>query len=212
MLDLNSMLIDDQDAALAAMAVNSYRDFHAPGLDYLCLHRSPAMTVKAYFFDRGAVGAPVMPHNHRYDFYTQVLAGHCVHTRFRLCDATDPSPFIQTFQRRDWTSPLFGEPLFQSGWSRRADNTLARLRPMRENHGPGSGYFVSVDEIHDIDVTSETVLLLTQFPSRIPRDKPTSTYFPLSVIEPAPLKGLYQPMTPSQCAMRYGQIMDLIGG
>lgn len=208
MLDLNSMLIDDQNAALATMADNSYCDFHAPGLDYLCLGRGPIQTTKAYFFDRMAdADKPVMPHNHRYDFYTQVLAGRCTHARFRLCSPTDPSPFKRTYRQRCWNSPLIDGG---KGWDI-PDAGRVSLVPMREEYMPGEGYFVSAEEIHDIDVDRETVLLITQFPNRIPRELPTSTYFPIQMMSLPDISGLYNRMTPSECAARYGQIMDLIG-
>lgn len=36
---------------MAEVLANSYRDFHAKGLDYICLKRSFKETLKLYFFD-----------------------------------------------------------------------------------------------------------------------------------------------------------------
>lgn len=56
---------------------NSYRDFHAKGLDYVCLKRTPDHTVKVYFLDGDVSKVPevVNPHDHRYAFETTVLSG-----------------------------------------------------------------------------------------------------------------------------------------
>ena len=58
---------------------NSFKDFHAKGLDYICLFRSPELTLKAYFFSEGMesqkVGEVVSPHDHRYNFFTQCYSG-----------------------------------------------------------------------------------------------------------------------------------------
>lgn len=215
MFNIHEMTAAQQDAAFAEMASNSYCDFHAPGVDYLCLHRSPAMTVKAYFFDRGAPGQPVRPHNHRYDFYTQVLSGICIHSRFRICDATDPSPLIKTYLRRDWFSPLIADGETPGeGWR---DHPFTNGRvPLRVEdraiHMAGDSYFVGAIEIHDIEVDPSTVLLVTQFPNRFPSGVPTSTYFPIEKAGAPDISDLYHPMTLGQCFTRYSQIMELIGG
>lgn len=63
---------------LDEILAHSFTDFHAKGLDYLCLLRSPEITVKAYFFEGDVASAPevVVPHDHRYCFNTRVL-GRC---------------------------------------------------------------------------------------------------------------------------------------
>jgi hypothetical protein len=72
------MIVDDLDT----VASNSFRNFHAKGLDYLCLHRSPELTIKAYFYS-GNIGPEVVcPHDHRYPFSTHILAGESGHKRY----------------------------------------------------------------------------------------------------------------------------------
>lgn len=74
--------------AAAELARNSYRNYHTEGLDYLCLLRSPALTVKAYFFREDLAtngrGWMVWPHNHRYAFEHLTLCGVIRHFRFRV--------------------------------------------------------------------------------------------------------------------------------
>ena len=58
--------------SMEEVLANSFRDFHAKGLDYVCLKRRPSETVKLYFFDGDVSKLPevVNPHDHRYDFST----------------------------------------------------------------------------------------------------------------------------------------------
>ena len=39
------------DSRIDDIQANSYRDFHAKGLDYLCIRRDLELTLKVYFFD-----------------------------------------------------------------------------------------------------------------------------------------------------------------
>jgi len=73
-------------------AANSYAAFHQPGADYVCLLRTPRLTVKLYHFDPkrykpvgDAWGRPVAvnPHTHRYAFQTVVLQGELTNVLYR---------------------------------------------------------------------------------------------------------------------------------
>ena len=77
---------------LEQMVENSFRNFHAKGFDYLCLQRSPGLTLKAYFFDElpGGIAEVVCPHDHRYPFTTTVLSGYMRHYRY-----LEQPPFIK---------------------------------------------------------------------------------------------------------------------
>lgn len=59
----NNLEIDLQQALK-----NSYRNYHAKGVDYLCVGRTPQLTQKIYFID-GFEGDVVVPHDHRYEFF-----------------------------------------------------------------------------------------------------------------------------------------------
>jgi hypothetical protein len=72
------VIFDDLDT----IAGNSFRNFHAKGLDYLCLHRSEALTIKAYFYAGEAGSEVVCPHDHRYPFSTHIVAGESGHIRY----------------------------------------------------------------------------------------------------------------------------------
>lgn len=88
-----------RNADVAALAANSFRNYHAVGLDYLCLLRTPNLTVKAYFF-RGKDHAQarrgfgpdnwlVMPHNHRYSFEHLTLQGRIINRLFHVVEGLD---------------------------------------------------------------------------------------------------------------------------
>lgn len=64
------MKVDDLDT----VAGNSFRNFHAKGLDYLCIFRSEELTIKAYFYDIADDSSPeiICPHDHRYPFATEI--------------------------------------------------------------------------------------------------------------------------------------------
>lgn len=59
-------------------AEHSFRNYHALGLHYLNLVRTPQLTVKLYVFDNvqnNECGYVVWPHNHRYSFSHYTLFG-----------------------------------------------------------------------------------------------------------------------------------------
>jgi hypothetical protein len=145
----------DADAAVPHSTINH----HVEGLDYLCLHRTDALTAKLYFIDPARTGKQpgehlVAPHSHRYAFHTTVLAGQIEHIRF----ATERSAF-GTWER----------------WSYRAE-TRAMHNEEECHIGVRSGrlheagdyiresYWVEPDEVHTLTVPRKPVMLgLVQF-------------------------------------------------
>jgi hypothetical protein len=61
---------------------NSYEDFHAAGVNYLCLLRTPVMTLKIYELPI-TTGHIVSPHNHAYEFDTFLIDGSVDNLYFR---------------------------------------------------------------------------------------------------------------------------------
>lgn len=192
-----SIIHDDIETIVA----NSYRNFHAKGLDYLCLQRSPQMTVKAYFFSdrKTAVPEVVCPHDHRYPFATTVIAGTTGHKRY-VCQP-DFLNIPPNFQMFTWRTPLIGGTGFQ--WVREA-----RLDcQFTERYEAGQTYFCRSDEIHTIQVHSDdTILLLTQFADVVPLDEPTFTFVPGDNHQPPSLDGLYDRMTADVALSRLAQL------
>lgn len=134
------------------MSQCSVRNHHVNGLDYLCLHRSPKLTVKLYFIDPHRITIDpgaflVTPHTHRYAFESTVLYGKLNHVRFKEVSG-------QTYARAVYSPESRSrEALGETG-----------LQPSLEYHKEGSEYFCSVDDIHTLLVPNELVLLgLVQF-------------------------------------------------
>jgi hypothetical protein len=176
---------------IEAIVENSFRNFHAKGLDYLCLQRSEILTVKAYFYDCDQARSPevVCPHDHRYPFVTQIVAGESNHWRY-----VEMPEFVGLPKRHQcfkWRTPLLGGNGFE--WSHEA----ALERVSHERYSAGEAYWCRAEEIHTIGITTPgTVLLLIQMADVVPIGEPTHTYVMDGDKEPPSLSGLYDRMTP----------------
>ena len=189
------------DEALQAMRANSYRDFHAKGLDYLCLHRSEALTLKAYFFAGECTESPelVVPHDHRYGFTTHVLAGGLVERRWAECDAGQGT----VYQQFDYSTPLNGGDGFT--WKREV-----RLGGWdRGVHGAGTAYMTRSDQIHTLaNVQRGTAVVIQQFRDVV-LGEPTRAFRRGLGHEAPSTDGLYSRMTPDQALQRIAQLHAL---
>lgn len=179
----------DMDEVLA----NSYRDFHAKGLHYICLKRTPEITEKLYFFDgdTARLGEVVNPHDHRYDFTTTCLAGS---VRNHLYSRVHPNDYQRqadatSFHRFEWRTPLNGGDGFTLVGKDRLIETSGQL------YTPGRGYLSNAEEIHTISVKQGTVLRLRQYIDRHSVDVPSNTYSPRENI---PVDDLYGAWTADQ--------------
>lgn len=178
---------------IETIAANSFANFHAKGLDYLCLQRSDALTVKAYFYaDEAARQCPevVSPHDHRYPFSTTILSGRSLHFRYFRPTSDILRRHLPRYQEFEWSTPLNGGRGFT--WSREA--VLAQKQP--EEYRRGETYWCEADEIHTIAIPEpQTVLLLVQHADVVPFHRPTVTFVPGSERAPPSLDGLYDCMT-----------------
>lgn len=188
---------------IEAICASSFRDFHATGLDYLCLHRSPERTAKVYFFDDEAADSPevVIPHTHRYDFHTAVLAGEMVDHLFAL-SFTRGAPY----EAFDYMTPLNGGAGFT--WAREV--MLYRRNSAR--YEAGTEHATAHFEVHTISVVPGTVLMLVQGPDIVPLNEPTRAFRAAGSREPPSLDGLYRPMDADHARLRLGQFEDLMKG
>lgn len=185
---------------------NSFKDFHARGLDYLCLSRSPKFTRKIYLFQGDASRAPevVNPHDHRYPFVTRCLSGGV--TNFEYARCLRGAPDAMTYQRFDYRTPLN----VGNGFTWAEEAHLCMMRAMHYPAGPGAYYFSRVGDIHTIKVTgNETVLELEQFDDELPIGQPTSTY--CRDREPPSLSGLYSRFAPDEIISRMKRLEALTG-
>jgi hypothetical protein len=192
---------------LDQVLLNSYADFHAKGFDYLCLHRSPELTIKAYFFEGDVATAPevVVPHDHRYGFTTQVLAGESINRRYQ--PVTEQEPGAKPYEAFDYLTVLNGGNGFtwrQSVWLReKAVTPYVR----------GGGYASFCEDIHTIQILApETALLLLQGPDKVPVGVPTTAYRPDGMREPPSLSGLYREMDEDHAVARLNLLERMAPG
>jgi hypothetical protein len=174
---------------------NSYRDFHVKGFDYICLYRTPTLTQKLYtFMDDAADSAEVVaPHDHRYDFDTEVLAGTVTNHTY-IPDARTG----RVMARWNFETPLNGGTGFSfAGYT--------RLRKFDQwAYGKGERYYMLAEELHTITVKADTVLLLEQYDDR-KGVKHTSTF--THGYEPK-IDGLYVRFTEEQLMHKLRYLKD----
>jgi hypothetical protein len=135
-----------------AMRADSLRNFHAPDVDYFCLFRSPAFTVKLYAI-KGRPGYVVNPHNHRYDFQTWVLSGHLENITFHPTHVQGSAAWFEFAYRTGLAGG--GRSMVYLG--------PTHLRSARSAIYRGEGYSFGHKSIHTIRCVQDTVLLLYQY-------------------------------------------------
>jgi hypothetical protein len=180
---------------------NSYRNFHAKGLDYLCLKRTPGHTVKLYVFNGDATKLPevVNPHDHRYAFKTTVLRGAIGDRRFQRAEVAG-----NVYQAFDYMTPLNGG----NGFTFRGNE---RLRLVEDVH-LDRGHVLNTGPEHTHTIYTkddQTVLLLEQFADVIAPELPTSCW--VRIGEPKPdTSGLYEKFTEAEYMDRLANLFPLL--
>lgn len=136
---------------------HSYDNFHAPGVSYVCLLRSQALTAKLYHFDPSSLkpvgdawGRPIVvnPHSHRYNFQTTVLAGELHNVTYKEEEFDPyrrlPSP-PDNYRQIKFTGALDGAPPATK------DLGGTRLLPLNEVRlGVGDSYDCAIHEVHSV--------------------------------------------------------------
>lgn len=185
------------------IAPNSFKNFHAKDLDYICLKRTPELTLKAYFFAEGMesqkLGEVINPHDHRYDFLTQCYSG-VIENRWYHGDPV----YGTRFHQFSYDTPLNGG----GGFTHIGTSCLHRYRTTQ--FGPGTSYTMRAHELHTIRVAaSETCIVLAQYEDVIPVGQPTFTYSLDG--EPPSLAGLYSEFKSDEIVKRLKLLQELQG-
>ena len=136
------------------IAANSFFDFHAKGLNYVCLHRSVERTLKVYFLPETR-GGIVLPHDHLYSFTTRLLAGEVVDQRY--CAGSIGAKR----DRLEWHSVLRGGDGF------RRTGQVRRLRPTGRMHARAAGtrWATDANTIHTLKPRRWSIIELVQGPT-----------------------------------------------
>lgn len=188
-----------QTDALEVMAVNSHRNFHTRGLDYVCLRRSTDLTVKAYFLDGGRfdLSEVVNPHDHRYNFTTAVMSGRVSNKRYAVDKCGAATHFV-----RDWLTPLNGG----DGFGEAKPSGLSLIESL--TYRSGDIWSSPASEIHTLSVVDgQCCIILRQYKDVIPVGEPTRTWFKTD--DKPTLSGLYEVFTPDQITQRLKHLADL---
>lgn len=194
---------------MSAILEASFRNFHAKGLDYLCLKRTPDHTVKVYFFDGeadlSALPEIVMPHDHRYDFRTICIAGEVVNREHATCARHEGAERYEEFA---WDTPLLGG----AGFTHLGEAWLTR--PVVSAYRRGDQWVSAARTIHTLQIArAGTIIRLDQYRDLIPAGVPTSTFRRADErgdIRAPELAGLYEPMSADYAAKRMRQYEDAL--
>jgi hypothetical protein len=147
-----------QELDLDEAVKHSYLNFHAMGVDYLNLVRSPGYTAKLYLV-RAERNKPVVnPHDHAYDFETTILFGNLTNVIYERKGSLACSHYT-------WTPKINGG----DGAKFNGDAWLREKSAI--GYEKGQGYSMNIGQIHTIVPRSGIVVMfIEQF-----RDKLTET-------------------------------------
>lgn len=180
---------------------NSFKNFHVRGFDYLCLKRTPELTIKIYMLQGDVASAPevVNPHDHRYDFETTVLSGSMIDFEFIRDDRGD------TFQSFDYMTPLNGG----NGFKFRREERLMRMASVKLERN--QKLFSKSNKLHTIAMRADqTVLLLKQMADVVPVGAPTTCWVRKGQPEPD-TSGLYSKFNYDEIINRMALVTQLSG-
>lgn len=175
-------LLDSLD--LAEAAKHSFKNYHAEGLDYLCLQRTQELTVKLYVtrpddLRHNAQGYLVHPHTHRYPFHTFVLIGGMANI-----------VFTPSNKGKEWNEHSFEKAI--EGTILKFEKKI-KLAGEATYIGQGESYYMDESQIHSIRLSAvqPVVLMLFQYQNRKAKN---SLFSPLPLIA-LRSEGLYKPMS-----------------
>ena len=193
---------------------NSFVNYHVPGVDYLCLLRTPSRTLKVYDIVADRVepneeGFLATPHDHAYRFTTTVLDGRIANKCFEVKEADKfdrvwVGDKYVAWKRFNGAQDSHHECLGVASLSLEAEYAYL----------PGERYIVLPDETHTLSWDSygfnsrnpvNTMLFLEQ-ERRVRRG---TRMFTKSFHKPSVAEGTYAPMSKERADEIYDKFMDL---
>ena len=191
--------LEVKDCEVEEIIANSFKNFHAKGLDYICIHRSKKETVKVYFLDGDVTKLPevINPHDHRYNFNTEVLAGAYVDHVYK--EESRDSRIGDPYKTYAYLTPLNGGNGFTEIGHKEV--YLNRYRSARCTVG-NLPIISPAPRIHTIQmINDQTVLMLRQFEDVLPLDVATTCYIKEGYTKPD-TTGLYDKFTADELIAR----------
>lgn len=153
-----------EEANIKDIQSNSFKNFHAVGLNYICLFRSPNLTIKIYIIRPGESapnkdGYIVCPHSHRYNFQTLVLAGKISNVVFKEFSYGETHMYPPYYKFK-YVTPLDNGPATSS-----FVGPATLIIDYKQQLDSGGSYFFPVPKIHSLKIQHDkyTALLLHQY-------------------------------------------------
>lgn len=189
---------------------NSFEGYHTKGLDYLCLFRSPRLTVKAYLTDPweftgtdlgmmdidGWDGTGVVnPHDHLYPFTQFLIAGEATNVRFsRSTNAT----YQRQFMLRQWDPvkrQMIGDEV----------ETALEVEDVQRLTMPGDAYYLGRGAVHTISLPRGQRNILVTLQQQSSHERPGSVFYRPGR-PPYVTPDLYRPMGAAKFALLLGHL------
>lgn len=165
---------------------DSYTDFHAPGVNYLCLSRTPRLTIKLYELPPTDGKQIVSPHNHAYNFDSVLLDGCVSNITYYELEEDDRESYDQIVYKRTFRSKLN----CGSGFATESIKCRIALRRGQAYMYKYDHYYTSTEDIHTLIVREPSLLFISQY-----EDIKTETSVYTNTPESPSLEGLYKKMT-----------------
>lgn len=202
--------IDIDNLDIDHVIANSFKRFHVPSIDYICLKRTEDDTIKLYFFEDAAVQSSevVNPHWHRYDFRSTAITGEVENIWYERGLSSRAIDNPMRYERFDYRTPLLGG----DGFTHRGSEYLYRKKAeVVGDYWPSKSYFMRFDEIHTINILQpETCLMLHQFRDMVPAGIPTETF--MRTGDPPNLNdGLYEKFTADEVIKKLKWLNEKVG-
>jgi len=147
---------------LPRMCELSIKNFHFPGLNYVCFDFAPHQTIRLYIVEPrdNLQTRAVNIHNHLYDSQILVLRGSIVNTTYKLDN-----------EREDYNIYSLTSALHPDNKEKKIKLELVAKRGLKTNTvrvlNPGETHFQPHTEIHSVenDPTNLTAFMVFEFPT-----------------------------------------------
>jgi hypothetical protein len=147
---------------LARMAALSIKNFHFPGLNYVCFDFEPHHTIRLYIVrpESGLRTADVNIHNHLYDSQILVLHGGIVNTTYVLDNGRDD---FNIYSLTSALAPSNQDRCIKLEFITKRGLLVERVISL----GPGDTHFQPHTEIHSVtnDPACLTAFMVFEFPT-----------------------------------------------
>lgn len=184
---------------LEKMAELSIKNFHFPGLNYVCFEFTPAHTVRLYIVDprERLETRSVQIHNHLYDSQILCLKGSILNTVYKIDS-----------EREDYNLYRLTSALHPNNAERKIKLEFMMKRGLRVEReiwlGPGDSHFQKHTEIHSVQNDPDELAAFMVF--EFPTVKERSTLFSQRDLgETIPTPGCYLKYEP-------GELKELVMG